>query len=489
MLGALVLTPVLLVARDLGLAADRVGPRPRRAGARRGRASALAAMGGARRGCSRAGPACSACWRWRRCRSASRSQAGGSDGEPARAALRRDRRGRAGLARPAAGARATPGEPGRALGRARVGAAGRRSCSTRVQAVYADDSAKALEQVVFFYVPFALLFALLRGLEWTPRRLAWGGGVLVALALVFAGDRLLGVPDAPPAAEPEGDRLQPGRGVLPRQLAVLRPEHLRALPGARDDRARVACCCGRSGRATLALDDRRARRAVGRAAARRSRSRASPRCCSGLAVLAWLRCGGKVVRCRRSRRSPSAAVLVLAFPGALRLDLDDAESLDDATSGPRRPDARRRRPRARAAAARLGLGLASTPSTAAHERRVRPRGDVGLAHDPDHGRAPSRASSASPPTSRCSCSRFVRLLRGARGVAGAGGDRGRLRRARAAHVALRRVPRGPADVDAARARHGARGRRRGARREPDEDAAAALNGHRREPVVVARSAP
>ena len=52
-----------------------------------------------------------------------------------------------------------------------------------LQAVYAEDSAKAFEQVVFFYVPFALLFALLRGLEWTPRRLAWGGGVLVVLAL------------------------------------------------------------------------------------------------------------------------------------------------------------------------------------------------------------------------------------------------------------------------------------------------------------------
>ena len=32
-----------------------------------------------------------------------------------------------------------------------------------LQAVYADDRAKALEQVVFFYVPFALLFVLLRG--------------------------------------------------------------------------------------------------------------------------------------------------------------------------------------------------------------------------------------------------------------------------------------------------------------------------------------
>src|SRR3954471_24728134 len=55
-----------------------------------------------------------------------------------------------------------------------------------LQSVYAEDSAKAFEQVVFFYVPFALLFALLRGLPWTPRALAWGGGTLVVLALIFA---------------------------------------------------------------------------------------------------------------------------------------------------------------------------------------------------------------------------------------------------------------------------------------------------------------
>src|ERR1700754_4255483 len=54
-----------------------------------------------------------------------------------------------------------------------------------LQAIYADDSAKALEQVVFFYVPFALLYAVLRALEWTPRRLLWGGGALLLLALVF----------------------------------------------------------------------------------------------------------------------------------------------------------------------------------------------------------------------------------------------------------------------------------------------------------------
>ena len=55
-----------------------------------------------------------------------------------------------------------------------------------LQSVYADDRAKAFEQVVFFYVPFALLFVLLRGMEWTPRRLAWGGGVLVGAGAVFA---------------------------------------------------------------------------------------------------------------------------------------------------------------------------------------------------------------------------------------------------------------------------------------------------------------
>ncbi|HSS39676.1 MAG TPA: hypothetical protein VLT58_12990, partial [Polyangia bacterium] len=40
-----------------------------------------------------------------------------------------------------------------------------------VQSAYSDDFDKALENVVFFYVPFALLFALLARITWT-RRLA-----------------------------------------------------------------------------------------------------------------------------------------------------------------------------------------------------------------------------------------------------------------------------------------------------------------------------
>ena len=47
-------------------------------------------------------------------------------------------------------------------------------------------------------------------------------------------DRLRRVRHAPPVLEPEGDRVEPVRVLLPGQLAVLRPEHLRALPRGRD---------------------------------------------------------------------------------------------------------------------------------------------------------------------------------------------------------------------------------------------------------------
>jgi putative inorganic carbon (HCO3(-)) transporter len=55
-----------------------------------------------------------------------------------------------------------------------------------VQAIYSSDFEKALQQMVFFYVPFALLFQLLRELEWTPRLVRDCLRLLVALALVFS---------------------------------------------------------------------------------------------------------------------------------------------------------------------------------------------------------------------------------------------------------------------------------------------------------------
>ena len=55
-----------------------------------------------------------------------------------------------------------------------------------MQAAYADDISVAAQQVVFFYVPFALLFGLLVRLEWTLRLMTWCLGIVLALALVFA---------------------------------------------------------------------------------------------------------------------------------------------------------------------------------------------------------------------------------------------------------------------------------------------------------------
>ena len=55
-----------------------------------------------------------------------------------------------------------------------------------LQAAYSTAFSKALEQVVFFYVPFALLYAQLRRYRWTPRLLGACLAVLVALALVFS---------------------------------------------------------------------------------------------------------------------------------------------------------------------------------------------------------------------------------------------------------------------------------------------------------------
>ena len=56
-----------------------------------------------------------------------------------------------------------------------------------VQALYSGDHAKAAENVAFFYVPFGLLFVLLRDVRWTRELLLACLGVAVALAVVFAG--------------------------------------------------------------------------------------------------------------------------------------------------------------------------------------------------------------------------------------------------------------------------------------------------------------
>jgi O-antigen ligase len=54
------------------------------------------------------------------------------------------------------------------------------------QALYTPDLSKAVEQLGFFYVPFALLFVLLRGVRWERSLLGRCAAAAVALAVLFA---------------------------------------------------------------------------------------------------------------------------------------------------------------------------------------------------------------------------------------------------------------------------------------------------------------
>jgi O-antigen ligase len=56
-----------------------------------------------------------------------------------------------------------------------------------LQGIYSPDHAKAAENIAFFYIPFGLLFILLRDVRWTRELILGCLAVAVALAVVFAG--------------------------------------------------------------------------------------------------------------------------------------------------------------------------------------------------------------------------------------------------------------------------------------------------------------
>jgi O-antigen ligase len=56
-----------------------------------------------------------------------------------------------------------------------------------LQGTYSTDHTKAAENVAFFYVPFGLLFMLLRDVSWTRELILRCLGVAIVLAVVFAG--------------------------------------------------------------------------------------------------------------------------------------------------------------------------------------------------------------------------------------------------------------------------------------------------------------
>jgi O-antigen ligase len=56
-----------------------------------------------------------------------------------------------------------------------------------IESWWSDDQSKAVEQVAFFYVPFALLYVVLRTVPWTTRLAAKAFGIVVVVALALAG--------------------------------------------------------------------------------------------------------------------------------------------------------------------------------------------------------------------------------------------------------------------------------------------------------------
>jgi O-antigen ligase len=56
-----------------------------------------------------------------------------------------------------------------------------------IQALYSSDFEAALKSMVFFYVPFALLYCMLVRIEWTPRLIRIGVWTVAALALALSG--------------------------------------------------------------------------------------------------------------------------------------------------------------------------------------------------------------------------------------------------------------------------------------------------------------
>jgi hypothetical protein len=200
-----------------------------------------------------------------------------------------------------------------------------------LQAAYSTSLDKALEQTVFFYVPFALLFSVLRDVEWSPKRMQAGFAVLTGLALVFAGigfveyatRSLLLNPKVIASNELEEyfrvNSLFFDPNIYGRFLALVMLGLAGVLLWERRPR-------------TVALATAALVVLWGGLVLTLSQSSFAS-LLAGLFVLAALRFPLHRVLPVVIAAVAVGLIVVLAFPSALRLDLGNAESLDDATSG------------------------------------------------------------------------------------------------------------------------------------------------------------
>jgi O-antigen ligase len=200
-----------------------------------------------------------------------------------------------------------------------------------VQAAYSGDFSKALEQVVFFYVPFALLYALLLAVQWTEALARRGLYVLAALALVFsvvgfveyATRTILLNPDVIASNQFQTyfrvNSLFFDPNIFGRFLVItLVLVVATMLWTARARSAVLAALAAAVLFAGLVLTLSQSSLAA---------------LLAGLVLLAALRWSTGWTAAAVGVVAAAAAVVVLAFPGALELDLGSGKSIDKATSG------------------------------------------------------------------------------------------------------------------------------------------------------------
>jgi O-antigen ligase len=200
-----------------------------------------------------------------------------------------------------------------------------------VQSAWSIDFEKALQQLTFFYVPFALLFCLLRDVRWTPRVVAGCLAVLAALAVAFVGigfveyarKELFLNPKVITANQFEDyfrvNSLFFDPNIYGRFLAMV----MLAMTAVLLTRARtreVAACAG-----LLAL------LWAGLLLTFSQSSFAA--LLAGLGVLAGLRWNPRRAVVAAAVVVVAGGIFVIAAPGALRLDLSSSASADRATSG------------------------------------------------------------------------------------------------------------------------------------------------------------
>ena len=318
-----------------------------------------------------------------------------------------------------------------------------------LQGIYSPDHAKAAENIAFFYIPFGLLFVLLRDVRWTRELVLACLGVAVALAVVFAGvgfveyyrKALFLNPKVVAANQYDNyfrvNSLFFDPSIYGRFLAIVMIAVTTVVLWTRSARdvllgagvlawllAGLITSFSQSSIAALLL---------------------------GLVVLAAYRWDVRATAYVTGALLAIAVVVVLAGAAepalrAARLGWFGQQRHERAREvGLRRPGTVRR-----TAALRVRLGRVRNRVQAPRQREHGER-DVGLAHDPDHGRRRA-GDRRSRRLRRAADRRVLRAVQRRRPLAAEDCDRGVLRGARPAHVDLRRLPRGPDHLDAARHR-------------------------------------